>query len=243
MAYNGSGVYSLPAGSTIANGETSDATDLNTPLQDLETAQNTARPVVAGGTGATSASAARTNLGVPALSAMGLQHLSTATISSDATVEFSSSIIDNSTYKDFMFVLRHVEPATDGASLYMRISTDGGSTFESGASSYAYVAISGTTAGGGPTETNAVASHVLVFSAAGTDTGEDGVSGSVTLFNAASSLRTIVKGEVSGRNNTGALAQRAFTGECGTTVVNGVQFLFSTGNLASGAISVYGVRG
>lgn len=64
MARNGSGVYSLPAGSTVTNGDTSDATDINTPLTDLETDANTARPVVAGGTGATSASAARTNLGL-----------------------------------------------------------------------------------------------------------------------------------------------------------------------------------
>lgn len=64
MARNGSGVYSLPPGSTITNGDTSDATDLNTPLQDLETDMNTARPIVAGGTGSTSASAARTALGL-----------------------------------------------------------------------------------------------------------------------------------------------------------------------------------
>lgn len=64
MSRNGAGVYSLPAGSTIANGDTSDASDLNTPLQDIETDLNTARPIVAGGTGATSASAARTALGL-----------------------------------------------------------------------------------------------------------------------------------------------------------------------------------
>lgn len=62
MGRNGSGVYSLPSGSTVTNGDTSDATDLNTPLSDLETDANTARPVVAGGTGASTAKAARTNL-------------------------------------------------------------------------------------------------------------------------------------------------------------------------------------
>lgn len=67
MSRNGSGVYSLPAGSTVTNGDTSDATDINTPLQDLETDMNTPRPVVAGGTGATSASGARTNLGLGTL--------------------------------------------------------------------------------------------------------------------------------------------------------------------------------
>lgn len=64
MPRNGSGVYSLPAGSTVSNGDISDATDLNTPLADLETDMNTVRPVVAGGTGASTASGARTALGL-----------------------------------------------------------------------------------------------------------------------------------------------------------------------------------
>ncbi len=63
MSRNGSGVYSLPPG-LPSNGDTSDASDVITPFQDLETDMNTARPIVAGGTGATSASAARTALGL-----------------------------------------------------------------------------------------------------------------------------------------------------------------------------------
>ena len=64
MSRNGSGVYSLPAGSIVSTGDTVEPTQHNTPLQDLETDANTARPVVAGGTGATTAGAARTNLGL-----------------------------------------------------------------------------------------------------------------------------------------------------------------------------------
>jgi len=69
MSRNGSGVYSLPAGSTVTNGDTSDATDLNTPLADIEADLNVARPIVAGGTGASSASAALVNLGLTATAA------------------------------------------------------------------------------------------------------------------------------------------------------------------------------
>ncbi|MGL6208721.1 MAG: hypothetical protein ACRC14_02685 [Paracoccaceae bacterium] len=69
MPRNGSGVYSLPAGSSIANGDTSDATDLNTPLSDLETDMNTPRPVSTGGTGSSSASGALVNLGLTATAA------------------------------------------------------------------------------------------------------------------------------------------------------------------------------
>lgn len=64
MSRNGAGVYSLPAGSTVANGDTSDQTDVNTPFADIEADLNVARPVVAGGTGATTAADARTNLGL-----------------------------------------------------------------------------------------------------------------------------------------------------------------------------------
>ena len=64
MPRNISGVYSLPAGTLISNGDLSDAADLNTPLSDLESDLNAARPIVAGGTGATTAADARTNLGL-----------------------------------------------------------------------------------------------------------------------------------------------------------------------------------
>ncbi len=59
-------MYSLPPGSTVTNGDISDATDVNTPLSDLETDMNTPRPIVAGGTGASSASAALVNFGLTA---------------------------------------------------------------------------------------------------------------------------------------------------------------------------------
>lgn len=63
MPRNGSGVYSLPSGSDIASGDPMLNTDVTGPINDLEADANTARPVVAGGTGATNAADARTNLG------------------------------------------------------------------------------------------------------------------------------------------------------------------------------------
>lgn len=69
MARNGSGVYSLPAGSIVTDGDTIEASQHNTPLNDLATDANTARPVVAGGTGATNAADALVNLGLTATAA------------------------------------------------------------------------------------------------------------------------------------------------------------------------------
>lgn len=69
MSRNGAGLYSLPAGSTVTNGDTSDAIDINTPLADIATDLNTPRPVVAGGTGASTAAGALVNLGLTATAA------------------------------------------------------------------------------------------------------------------------------------------------------------------------------
>lgn len=57
----------MPVGYEATTGGTATATQHNAPLEDLATDMNTARPIVAGGTGATSATNARTNLGVTAL--------------------------------------------------------------------------------------------------------------------------------------------------------------------------------
>jgi hypothetical protein len=65
MPRNLSGVFSLPAGSIVVDGiDDILASQHNSPLQDIESDMNAARPVVAGGTGATTAGDARTNLGL-----------------------------------------------------------------------------------------------------------------------------------------------------------------------------------
>jgi hypothetical protein len=69
MSRNLSGVYSLPAGSVAVDNTIIDPVAFNTMTADLETDANTARPIVAGGTGASTAAAARTNLGATAVGA------------------------------------------------------------------------------------------------------------------------------------------------------------------------------
>lgn len=64
MSRNGAGVYSLPPSYLAETGDTILADQHNSPLEDLQTDANTPRPIVAGGTGASSAVSARTNLSV-----------------------------------------------------------------------------------------------------------------------------------------------------------------------------------
>jgi hypothetical protein len=64
MPRNGSGIYSLPSGYLAETGELILADQHNDPLEDIRDDLNAARPVVAGGTGSTTASGARSNLSV-----------------------------------------------------------------------------------------------------------------------------------------------------------------------------------
>lgn len=63
MPRNGSGVYSKPAGTTAVANATIESAKYNSTIDDLVTDANAARPITAGGTGATSAAAALVNLG------------------------------------------------------------------------------------------------------------------------------------------------------------------------------------
>ena len=58
-------VYVKPAGTTFVDGTVAEAVDMNTLIDDMIVDKNTARPISVGGTGSTTATAARTALGVP----------------------------------------------------------------------------------------------------------------------------------------------------------------------------------
>lgn len=64
MARNGAGVYSKAA-ADVVTGTTISSSVFNSLMDDFEADNNNARPVVAGGTGATTAAGARTSLAVP----------------------------------------------------------------------------------------------------------------------------------------------------------------------------------
>ena len=66
MPRNGSGVYSKPAGTTAVSGTTIESAKYNSVVDDLVTDANTPRPIVAGGTGASTAAGILAATGVTA---------------------------------------------------------------------------------------------------------------------------------------------------------------------------------
>lgn len=93
MPRDGSNVYSKPAGTTAVAGTKIESAKFNSIVDDIATDLNTPRPIVAGGTGAASASAARTNLAVPGLA-------DASTVSGNWTVSGAWTITGNPKYND-----------------------------------------------------------------------------------------------------------------------------------------------
>lgn len=168
----------------------------------------------------------------------GLRLISTATASASATVDFTG--ID-STYDEYQIHLLNVIPADDPAVISVRTSTDGGSTYDSGAGNYSYQyldTVSTTLTGAGTTGT-----AVNLSAAVGGAANEQGISVVITLIRPSDAAYAMlhwsgvfVAGDSSVRTIQGAGSRLAAAN------VDAIRIIASSGNIASGIIKLYGVR-
>lgn len=101
MPRNGSGVYSKPSGSTAVDGNTIQSSEHNTPIDDLVNDANIARPVVAGGTGQTTALGAANVFAATDLTAAGnWTYTADATFNDSVKALFGTSGADAEIYSD-----------------------------------------------------------------------------------------------------------------------------------------------
>ena len=85
MPRDGSGIFSKVAGTTAVSGTAIESAKYNSVIDDFAADANTPRPIVAGGTGASTAGAARTALGVQAADA-GLTSIAGLTTAADKMI-------------------------------------------------------------------------------------------------------------------------------------------------------------
>ncbi len=175
--------------------------------------------------------------------AAGLNHLSTATASSTAALNFTSLI--TSTYDVYLIMLDEILPATHAGDLRLRLSGDNGSTFS--ATNYAYVTdvlnkhnngdsvVRTSTGGRGQ-------GQIELMNGAAVNQGQ-GVSGSIYLFSPLNtalqvSLRWSFIGTHSDKNIK--LVDGAAKEETSASR-NAFSIYFHNGDIASGQVRVYGI--
>lgn len=176
-----------------------------------------------------------------------MDHIQTIEASSQASVDFDGVFGSSDGYDRYMIFADNVIPATDGQDLYGRFSSDGGSSWDSGSSDYAWssfvVTESGSTAGTGSTGSSQMQLNDQLL---GGDTGNNDTSTfQIVVSDPTNSNRaTVLRNSTSHYDNSVSNSLQAeYTGGIRLTqsAIDSIQFLMSSGNISSGIFSVYGL--
>jgi hypothetical protein len=147
------------------------------------------------------------------------------------------------TYDKYIVEFVDVIPATDGGLLYLRTSTDGGSTFDGGADNYDYTGFetltSGTLTGIGSTG----AAQIQVTGGTGSGTAES-CNGEITLYNPSGATNyTQVKFDTAYIDTSADSCGTIGTGQRTTAGdVDALRLFMNSGDIESGTFYFYGVR-
>ncbi len=178
--------------------------------------------------------------------------IKTLTASSSATLSFengSSSVVLDSTYKEYLFIFNNIHPATNGVQFLFQGSTDTGSSYGVTATTTYFDATHNegdTTANlGYDTDDQAQSTDFIYLNNAGVGNDNDqSGSGYLHLFNPSSTTfvkhfiaQTILPyqdelawhGFISGYFNT-------------TSAITAIQFKMDSGNIDAGDICLYGIN-
>lgn len=164
---------------------------------------------------------------------------------SNPTLDFTTDI--DGTYDEFMLRLDALRPATDDAILWLRISEDGGATFESGASFYQFAYL-GRTPGDSVEPESSGASYIRLTGLSGTygvgtATGEPGLSGWITFSSPDVAREHLFGIDVQYVRAGGPFIFLIGGGRAGSSnAFNGLQIGTDAANIASGAARLYGIQ-
>ncbi len=178
--------------------------------------------------------------------------LNTATASSSASLSFNSTYI-NSDYLIYKFEFINCHPANNEQQLYMGGSINNGTNYESVLKTStcfrAYHAEDGSSGAlayytGGDL---AQSTDAQFLSVEASNENDHGVSGSFTLFNPSSTVfvKHFIANTNSVYNTTSDNTMNFFIGGYfnTTSAINAIRFRFNTGNMDSGTIKLYGIKG
>jgi len=164
------------------------------------------------------------------------------TASGTAEMDFTTCI--TSTYDDYMLDFVSVVPATNATELQMQVSTNGGSSYDTG-SNYAWAAFRNSAGGTAIAGSNSDTSITLTGNGGPTNsTTTGGIVGSVKFFSPQNGVFFPRLNGIDGINDGGASPDITVTTTASyksSTAVNAFRFRFSSGNVASGTVRCYGL--
>ena len=175
-----------------------------------------------------------------------LVFISRSTASSSSSLSITSGI--NSTYKEYIFMFNNIHPASDNVAFQVNFSTDGGSNYNvtkttTYFSAYHYESDSG--AGLTYDTGNDLAQSTSYQNLSHTvgNGADESCSGTLHLFDPSNT--TFVKHFITNCNQYRGdnISENDYSAGYGntTSAINAVDFKFSSGNIDSGVIKLYGI--
>ncbi len=170
--------------------------------------------------------------------------LSTQTASSSANLDFSGL---DSTYPVYLFRFESILPATVSVSLNIRVSTDLGVSFIS-TNSYEWLNYGYDTGAGNPNSQNTSDAQIKIAGGINgvSNTAESALGGELRFYSpdSTTAFKKVEGNFVYGNgSNYTEFINSAGAYTTTTNSVTDVRFLMSSGNIASGTIRMYGIRG
>ena len=163
---------------------------------------------------------------------------SSGAISNAANVSFTQ--FDSSKYDHYQFMFQHVIPATDDVALIAQTSTNNGSAYSSSSGDYHT---------NGTTDTTGLIVAGISSNNVGSGSNEFGVSGPFMLYAPHNTSSYTFSSSTSiiynTQNGDGHIYSMVENGTAGVRVaaedVDAIKFLFSSGNIESGEITMFGI--
>ena len=175
----------------------------------------------------------------------GMTFINTTDISAAATYNFTA--VNASSYDGYGLFLQNVVPVTDNVQMFFRTSTDGGSSYDAGSSDYSWMAENLGTYQYDPADNQIelVGDAGSTSYTIGSDTNEPGVSGWIWVYGPHLTQHTMIRWSIAqvpaNQPTFGVDAMGGAGVRMSAADVDAFQILFSSGNIESGTINVYGL--
>lgn len=165
--------------------------------------------------------------------------ISTSTASNDSTLAITGL---SSTYYEYLIRMDNIIPSNNDRTLGMRTSTNGGSSYNSGASDYGWTYMGRTAGGAYFDDGDATDSLIRMVPTWGNVSNSEG-SGWVSIKNPSRAKYTIIEWSFGYWDSSGAWNTVSGHGvRRSATDVDAIQFFFDTNNISTGTFKLYGIK-
>ena len=162
--------------------------------------------------------------------------ITSGTASASSALTFDGCF--TSTYDAYYITFNDIIPATDGANFYFRYRDAGADATGNVDYGYTYTRIGASSAGGAG---SIISNNAMISPSCGNYTYES-TSGVMTIFPRTGSQKISISQQFSVKDDAYAYNESFSTRYVSATAMSGIKFLFSSGNITSGSIYIYGIK-